>query len=146
MKTNLILSFFLIFSCSSVKQETEVHYKVTEQPQQYIKEIAHTAYILDKANFLRFSFSEIDSITGEWFKYLTYFSHNNTLSEQIISKTDLSDGFYGGDTLLFFKNNISDKQVIIWKQEGEYWSYLNIFLFLPRQYSFNRRFIHWIGL
>lgn len=125
---NFIIYLLLIFSCSSVKHETGKDYKVTAQHQQYIKEIERTGYVLDKHNFLSFSTSEINSNTGEWYKYLTFFSQKNNLLEQVISKTDLSDGFYG-DTLLFYKNNATDKQVIIWKQEGEYFSFINIYLF-----------------
>ena len=128
MKMNFIIYLLLVFSCSSAKHETGNDYKATTQHQQYIKEIERIGYVLDKYNFLSFSTSEINSNTGEWYKYLTFFSQKNNLSEQVISKTDLSDGFYG-DTLLFYKNNTTNKQVIIWKQKGEYYSFINVYLF-----------------
>ena len=128
MKLYFIISFFLIFSCSSVKHEAGLTYKAVYQPNKYIKEIKHNGYQLDRHNFIRFSISNIDSISGKWDKYLVFYSRKSKYSPQVISKVDLSAGFYK-DTLLIYKSNLSDKQVIIWKQEDEYWSYLHIFLF-----------------
>lgn len=45
-----------------------------------------------------------------------------------IGQVDLSDGFYS-DTLLFYKSSKTEKQIVLWKQEDEYWSYLHFYLF-----------------
>lgn len=125
---NFIIYFLLLFSFTSCNQEVGKNYELTEQHQKYLKEIKRTGYVLNKHNLISFSISKINSKTGEWLKHLVFFSRKSNWIEQIISSTDLSDGFYG-DTLLFYKDKSSDRQVFIWKQEGEYYSYLNIYLF-----------------
>lgn len=125
---NIIIYLIVIILGISVNLNKSIDYEIAKKSLQYIKKIERKCYVLDKHNFISFSDSEYDSKTGSMYKHLVYFSQENNLSEEVISTIDFSDGAYE-DTLLFYRKDLSGKQVIIWKLEDEYWSYLNIYLF-----------------
>ncbi len=81
-------------------------------------------------DFAYLFFTTDSSKSTHWFKRLNYIDERK-FEEKELKKIDLSDGFYS-DTLLFYKDKLSTNRVAIWKQEGEYWSYLNCFLFIDK--------------
>lgn len=129
MKKEIIIILICLLSCSFCKHEQKTSiYKVREETPVVIPGIGVQGYEIEKNYFLGYSIDEIDLRTGEWYKKLMFYHKENAWDKQQIAKVDLSDGHYS-DTLLFFETENSLRQVIIWKKEGEYWSYIDIFLF-----------------
>jgi len=131
MKLILTCTLILLLSSCFVPfqgKDKKVEFKVVIKNEYYVNKLKCFGFALNDNNYLGFTIEGVDSKTGEWIKELLHFSKTNNWVKEIISKTDMSDGFYS-DTLLFFKDSCSEKQVIMWKKEGEYWSYIDIYLF-----------------
>jgi len=131
MKLILICtSILLLSSCFILFQgkDKKVEFEVVVKNECYVDKLKRLGFALNDDNYLGFTIEGVDSKSGEWIKELLHFSKVNNWFKEIISKTDMSDGFYS-DTLLFFKDSCSEQQVVMWKKEGEYWSYIDIYLF-----------------
>jgi hypothetical protein len=124
---NTLIYILISFISSIFFQEPKNYYCPVTIQQHYFKEAGNYAFKLNNYNYVGLSTNEFDSLTGALFVHLTYYSKSNNWEKQILSKEDFSWGIYE-DTLLFYKNNHTNKQVFIWKQEGEYYSYLYIYL------------------
>ena len=122
MKLAFILSLITIYSCS---QELRVSYATNNEDKvQFIDELGKEGYVLAPNNYVHFITENPDSKTGEWLKYLVYKGEE----AKRIGQVDLSGGFYS-DKLLLYKSSKTEKQIALWKQEDEYWSYLHFYLF-----------------
>lgn len=122
MKLVFVLSLIVVYSCS---QEVAVSYVINNDKKvQFIDELGGKGYVLTPKNYLYFVTEKPDPKTGEWLKYLVYRSEE----PKKVSQVDLSDGFYN-DTLLFYTSNKTEKQIVLWKQEYELYSYLHFYLF-----------------
>lgn len=124
MKSLIPIFCCLFFNCSS--QDKNLYQPIKAQ-QVTVKGLKSKLYTLNDSNYIGFTLSSINPNDGSWDKNLIHVSGAGSPKIETISKTDISDGIYS-DTLFFFKDS-RENQVFLWKLEGEYWSYLEFFLF-----------------
>ncbi len=121
MKINFIAFVLLLTSCISASQRNIRIFERTDKNQLYIDKIGQIGYNLDNNNYVLFKLDD------GYNKNMICYLKKNDWEGKTIATVDISDGLYG-DRLWFFGSSIG-KQVLIWKLEDEYWSYLKVFLF-----------------
>ena len=122
----LLLVSFVCMTSQSCSQRTEFGF--IDSKKEFVDAADTWCYRLDSDNYIGFRHKDYNKKDGEWIKELVYISKSNGWNKELLSEVDITSGLYS-DTLLFYGTNSIENQIIMWKQEGEHWSYIEFYVY-----------------